>query len=86
MVDVAGGGGEKMLDPLDHPIISFLIISAIAILAFFGILALAYYGGNYRCIDVDGNEGFARWCNGDGLLNCYTDKGYVQVKEFHKND
>lgn len=81
-----------MLDPLDHPIISFLIISAIAILAFFGVVALAYYGGNindpynYRYIDVGGNEGFARWCNGDGLLNCYTDKGYVQVKEFHKND
>lgn len=82
-----------MLDPLDHPFISLLIIIIAVLGIFFGIGNLIYYGGgnnnpyNYKYIDVDGNEGYAYWCNHRTNLNCYTGRdGYVQVKEFHKND
>lgn len=81
-----------MLDPIEHPIISLVIITFIVLLVFFGIANICYYLGNYddpynyRYIDIDGNEGYAQWCNHNKNLNCYTNKGYIQVKEFHKND
>lgn len=81
-----------MFDPLDHPFILLLIITIAILGIFFGIGTLLYYAGgndnsyNYKYIDVDGNEGYAHWCNHDKSLNCYTGRGYVQVKEFHKND
>lgn len=85
-----------MFDPLDHPVISLFLIILLVIVAFFTIVfiigGLGYFltGSNnpynYRYIDVNGNEGFAQWCSRDNDLNCYTDKGYVQVKEYHKND
>lgn len=81
-----------MLDPLDHPIISLFLAISMGLGAFFGIVLLFYYltGSNnpynYKYIDLDGNEGYAQWCNNDSHLNCYTNRSYVQVKEFHKND
>ncbi len=81
-----------MIDPLDHPFISLLVITTIVLGLLFGFSALIYYAGgndnpyNYQYTDIDGNEGYAYWCNHDKNLNCYTNGGYVQVKEFHKND
>lgn len=81
-----------MFDPIDHPFIFIAIITLIVLGTLFGIGTLMYFvGGNdnpyhYKYIDVDGNEGYAQWCNHENNLNCYTNKGYVQVKEFHKND
>lgn len=77
-----------MLNPIDHPFISlFLILCAIL-----GISALLYYctGNdspyNYAYTDLDGNEGYAQWCETGDILSCYRDGGYVHVKEFHKNN
>lgn len=81
-----------MLDPIDHPFISLITGTIIVLGLFFGLGALFYYTEgnanpyNYKYIDIDGNEGYAQWCNHVKNLNCYTNGGYVQVKEFHKND
>lgn len=81
-----------MIDPIDHPFMSLLMITLIVLGLLFGIGTLIYYLSgndnpyNYKYIDIDGNEGYAQWCNHERSLYCYTNSGYVQVKEFHKND
>ncbi len=81
-----------MIDPIEHPFMSLLLTTLIVLGLLFGIGILTYYLGgndnpyNYKYIDIDGNEGYAQWCNQEKNLNCYTNRGYVQVKEFHKND
>lgn len=81
-----------MSDPIDHPFISLLIVTFVVFGVFFGLGAMVYYACgydnpyNYKYTDLDGNEGYAQWCDHEKNLNCYTDNGYVQVKEFHKND
>lgn len=81
-----------MFDPIDHPFISITTIVLIVMGVLLGLVTLVYFleGNNnpynYKYIDVDGNEGYAHWCSWDATLSCYYDGGYIQVKEFHKND
>lgn len=81
-----------MFDLIDHPFISLLIFVLIVLGLCFGIGVLIYllgnYGNpyNYKYTDIDDNEGYAQWCNHSENLNCYVNGGYVQVKEFHRND
>ncbi len=80
-----------MLDPFEHPIIAFAEITLVLLGLFFALGTIIYYveGNdnpyNYRYIDIDDNEGFAQWCNHDKNMTFYSNKGYIQVKEFHKN-
>lgn len=80
-----------MLDPLEHPLVSLFGITTIILGLAFAIGVVVYFCTgcnspyNYKYIDLNDNEGYAQWCNSGETLSCYANRGYIQVKEFHKN-
>lgn len=76
----------------EHPLVVYVLLVFVLPVLIIGVIAGAFSAlgrhnpYNYTYVDTDGNEGYAQWCHHDKIMNCYTEDGYVQVKEYHKND
>lgn len=81
----------SLLDPIDHHIIRIgfmtIVIMSLAFVIYFisGAYRIRFY-----YVDLDGNEGYANYCEDEGVLKCDIGDGanynWIQVKEFRTDD